>query len=305
MQPPGEPEESAPRSVGDGQDDAGARNEGAGTDAARGGDADAGAGAAESTSAPDPGGGGGDSRDAPDAPGEEDDGPRFVPDGYGSATSGLSPASRTAVALGIGVVALAVAFHLLMVFLEVAPQNTLTKKESKTLCRYINPEFEQNWKLFAPDPLQQNIHVWARAQVSQPGGGTKTTAWVDLTGRDIAKIKHDVAPSHVNQNELRRAWGYFTDSNPQASTNSVPTTMDGVLSQEYIERIVENRFGRHYEGGTLKQIEVRSGTTNVPLPNWTNANNQPSTPSAPSFTTMPWWPVDQQLTVPQQYRSCS
>jgi hypothetical protein len=114
-----------------------------------------------------------------------------------------------------------------------------------------------------------------------------------------------VAPSHVNQNELRRAWGYFTDSNPQASTNSVPTTMDGVLSQEYIERIVENRFGQHYAGGTLKQIQVRSGTTNVPLPNWTNANNQPSTPSAPSFTTMPWWPVNQQLTVPQQYRSCS
>ena len=72
-----------------------------------------------------------------------------------------------------------------MVFLHVAPSNTLSKEHAAAVNDYIYPEFEQNWKLFAPDPLQQNIHVEARADIRGPSG----------TDRDHRLGRHD-RPGH-------------------------------------------------------------------------------------------------------------
>lgn len=207
------------------------------------------------------------------------------PGGDDGGTAGLSLPSRVAVALGVATVAVMVAVHLLAVFLHIAPENTVTRQHGDLVAEYIYPEFEQNWKLFAPNPVQQNTHVWARADVRKDNGSTETTGWVDLTAMDIALIRHNPAPSHSQQNELRRAWSFYTSTHGEKNR---PIGMRGELSRAYVQRIVEDRFGPRLNGGTVQRVQVRAGTTAVVAPAWSSEKTDTST----SFQVLPWWPVD-------------
>jgi hypothetical protein len=200
-------------------------------------------------------------------------------------TAALSTPARTAVALAVGVVAVGALFHLGMVFLHVAPSNTLSKQHGAAVDRYVYPEFEQNWKLFAPDPLQQNIHVQARAEVRKPDGSRSTTGWVDLTGMDVAAMRHNPFPSHTQQNELRRAWSFYTDNHDEKEQPTAGDRSD--MSRVYLQRIVQERFGPRLNGGDVVRVQVRSATTAVPQP----SSGGQSPGSQPSFRQLPWWPV--------------
>ncbi|MYS18788.1 hypothetical protein GA0115240_101216 [Streptomyces sp. DvalAA-14] len=197
----------------------------------------------------------------------------------------LSLPGRIAVAVTVGVVSVAALLHLAMVFLHVAPSNTLSKEHAAAVSDYIYPEFEQNWKLFAPDPLQQNIHVEARAEVRQPGGALKTTGWVDMTGMDIAAMRHDPLPSHTQQNELRRAWGFYTDTHDQQEQPNAGDRSD--MSRDYLQRILQDRFGSRLDGGDVVRIQARAATTQVPQPSWAAG----ATSSSAEYRTLPWWTV--------------
>ena len=56
------------------------------------------------------------------------------------------------------------------VFLHVAPSNAVSQRYQQQVDGIVFPELEQNWKLFAPNPLQQNIAVQVRAQVRTADG---------------------------------------------------------------------------------------------------------------------------------------
>jgi hypothetical protein len=195
----------------------------------------------------------------------------------------LSLPARIAVAVTVGAVAVGALYHLAMVFLHVAPSNTLSKEHASAVNDYIYPEFEQNWKLFAPDPLQQNIHVQARAEIRAPGGADRTTGWIDLTGQDVSAMRHDPVPSHSNQNLLRRAWSYYSDSHGSQDQSTVST---GDLSRIYLQRIVQDRFGPQLHGGQLVRVQVRVATTAVPQPKWIAGGGGTA---SPSYRQLPWW----------------
>jgi hypothetical protein len=237
----------------------------AGADGAAGGAVGGGAGAADGGAGGDAGDGGPDHRDG---------------------TTALSLPSRIVITVATAAVALGVAFHLLMVFLHVAPQNTLSTQRSELVNAYIYPEFEQNWKLFAPNPLQANIHVWARAQIRKDDGDTETLGWVDLTAMDIARIQDNPAPSHTQQNELRRAWSFYSSTH---GDDGKPIGERGILSQQYVQRIVETRFGPRLNGGDVIRVQVRTGTTMVAAPPWSPEKTDTTT----RFQVLTWWTVPQ------------
>jgi hypothetical protein len=198
----------------------------------------------------------------------------------------LSLPGRIVVAVTLGAVTVGALYHLGMVFLHVAPSNTLSKEHGSAVSHYIYPEFEQHWQLFAPEPLQQNIHVEARAEIRAPGGATRTTGWVDFTGADVAAMRHNPIPSHTQQNELRRAWGYYTDNH---DTSEQPTSGDSSdLSRRYLQQILQKRFAGRTGGGQLVRIQVRSATTQVAQPPW--ISGAPG-PGAPQYRELPWWTV--------------
>ncbi|HEY8983852.1 MAG TPA: DUF5819 family protein, partial [Streptomyces sp.] len=96
----------------------------------------------------------------------------------------LSLRTQIAVAAVVATVAAVAVVHIGMVFLHVAPSNTVSKAHAEALDDWVYPEFEQNWKLFAPNPLQQDIAVQVRAEVRSSDGGYRTTGWYDLSAAD-------------------------------------------------------------------------------------------------------------------------
>ncbi|MER5929800.1 DUF5819 family protein [Streptomyces sp. NPDC002054] len=191
---------------------------------------------------------------------------------------------RVVAALALGAVAVAGSLHLALVFLHVAPPNTVGKRHAQTVDDWIYPEFEQNWKLFAPNPLQQNIAVQVRAQVRTAEGERITTGWRDLSAEDGAAIRGNPFPSHVQQNELRRAWDFFTGSHDEENRS---TGERGELSEAYLQRIVLGRLRPEYPGGRVLKVQLRSATTAVPAPKW----NPEKTDTQTYFRELPWWTV--------------
>ncbi|MEU6174890.1 DUF5819 family protein [Streptantibioticus parmotrematis] len=196
----------------------------------------------------------------------------------------LSLPSRVVVALTVAAVVVGAAVHLGMVFLSVAPSNTISKAHASAINGYVDPEFEQNWQLFAPNPVQVNTDVQARAEVRQADGTVSTTGWVDFTAMDLAKIRHNPIPSHTEQNELRRAWGFYTDTHDEQDH---PIGDRGDLSQEYLLRIIAHRFGPHLNGGSVQRIQVRLATMPVAAPKWSAERIDTQT----TYRVMSWWTV--------------
>ncbi|MER6121239.1 DUF5819 family protein [Streptomyces sp. NPDC001795] len=197
----------------------------------------------------------------------------------------LSLRYQIAAALALAVLAVAACVHLGMVFLHVAPANTLTKKHGKAIDDWIYPEFEQNWKLFAPNPLQQNIDVQVRAELRTGNGGERTTGWYDLSALDGAAIHGNLLPSHTQQNELRRAWDFYLASHDGENR---PTGLRGALSENYLRRVVVLRLAREHAAGrgeTLERVQVRSRTANVPSPKWSDEKVS----TTPAYHQLPWW----------------
>ncbi|WP_030621620.1 DUF5819 family protein [Streptomyces sclerotialus] len=199
----------------------------------------------------------------------------------------LSLPSRIVLATAAGGIAVAALVHIAMMFLHVAPSNTLTKAHGAAIDDYVYPEYEQNWKLFAPNPLQQNVSVQVRAEV-RPGDGGRawTTGWTDLTALDGRAIHHNLLPSHTQQNELRRAWESFVGSHDEQNR---ARGVRGELSERYLRRIALNRLGEQWtaRGGTVDRLEFRSVTTPVGPPPWSSEEIS----DKPVYRVLPWWPV--------------
>lgn len=218
--------------------------------------------------------------------------PVFPPSGgTGAGIAMLSLRYRVVVALALAVVAVGVCVHLGMTFLHVAPANTVSRQHGEAVDEWIYPEFEQNWKLFAPNPLQQNISVQVRASVRGTDGMTVTSGWYDLSAEDGRAIDGNLLPSHTQQNELRRAWDFFVATH---DSQNRPVGLRGALSEAYLRRIAVLRLDRNDAvgattggGGVLERVQVRSRTTNVPPPEW----SREKVSTTPSYRELPWWQV--------------
>jgi hypothetical protein len=233
----------------------------------------------------------------PDATGQPDGtGPAGRPGGAGEpgatpvpqrpagGIASLSLPYQVVAAVALGIVAVFTCVHLAMVFLHVAPSNTLTKQHGKGVDEWIYPEFEQNWKLFAPNPLQQNIAVQVRAEITGRDGSRRTSDWIDLSAEDGEAIRGNLLPSHVHQNELRRGWDFYANSHTDGNK---PNGLRGQLSERYIRRIVMTRLENHDLGGRVERIQLRSSTRSVKAPLWSREKID----TRPYYRVLPWWTV--------------
>ncbi|MBO0513405.1 hypothetical protein J0695_16590 [Streptomyces beijiangensis] len=199
--------------------------------------------------------------------------------------AGLSRPYQVVAALVLAGIGVLTAVHLAMVFLAVAPSNTVSKQYGAEIDDYVLPEFERNWKLFAPNPLQQNVAVQARAEIqAKDGSGRATSGWVDLSAQDGDAIRGNLFPSHVDQNELRRGWDFYVNSH-DAENRAVGER--GRLSERYVRRIVLLRLGEPKSGGTIERIQIRSATATIAAPPWSTEKTDTRT----YYRALPWWTV--------------
>jgi hypothetical protein len=196
----------------------------------------------------------------------------------------LSLPARLVISLAVGSLAAFTAWHLALVFLFVSPSNTVREENYEQVRGYIFPEFEQNWRLFAPNPLQRNEAVHVRAEIREPDGSTRVTDWIDLTAIDVGRIEHNPLPSHTTQNMLRRAFDFYTGAHDDEGN---PVGQRGELSAAYVHRIALLRLSDTMDVNTVQRIQLRSAVTRVPAPDWRREEFDTGT----SYEEMGWWVV--------------
>jgi hypothetical protein len=173
--------------------------------------------------------------------------------------------------------------HVVLVFLHVAPSNPVSKRYSQQINAWVYPFFEQNWRLFAPNPDSVNRQILART--AQTGSGTpmRVSPWVDLTAADDAGVEHHAFPSHTAQNLLRRAWSSYVETH---GADDIARSERGAMMQEYVRNIAAERIAGHRGGRTFDFIQLRVITFPVAVP---GAGGRPPTPVENRL--LPWWKV--------------
>ncbi|WP_244315854.1 DUF5819 family protein [Streptomyces albidochromogenes] len=173
--------------------------------------------------------------------------------------------------------------HVVLVFLHVAPANTVSKRYTAAIDAWVYPYFEQNWRLFAPDPDSVNRQILARTADTGADGSVKVSDWFDLTAVDNSTVEHNPFPSHTTQNLLRRAWTSYTETH---GGDDKARTERAVMIQKYLNNIAADRVTAH-NGGTFDFIQLRVITQPIPAPG--TATSGPRTPAETRL--LPWWKV--------------
>lgn len=211
-----------------------------------------------------------------------DDAP--TPVGHSRGARALQAGLSTAVVLCVATVLV----HVVLVFLHVAPANTVSKRYSPLINAWVYPFFEQNWRLFAPDPESVNRQILARTAHTDSSGSVRVSAWFDLTAVDHSAVRHDPFPSHTAQNLLRRAWTCYVDSH---GGDDKAHTERALMMQRYLRNIAADRVAAH-NGGTFDFIQLRVVTLPIAAsgPGVGRASgNRPPTPVENRL--LPWWKV--------------
>jgi hypothetical protein len=186
--------------------------------------------------------------------------------------------SRALVAGTALAVAAVLCVHLAATFLYNAPANPVSARYAKQVQWWMEPLFEQNWRLFAPNPISENVRIQARASLSPDG---RVSGWIDLSAQDDAAVLGDPAPGHLAENELRNAWFEWLGTH---DANGDPTGAQAGIMQTYLLNIVLDRL-RGQVPGSIASVQIRAVTTLIPGPGRTAAQ------TAPQTRTLTWWTV--------------
>ncbi|WP_330172456.1 DUF5819 family protein [Streptomyces sp. NBC_01498] len=185
----------------------------------------------------------------------------------------------------------AVLTHAVLVFLHIAPSNAVSQRYSAQINAWVYPLFEQNWKLFAPDPDSVNRRISARSAHTEADGTVRVSQWFDLSAVDHTAVEHSPFPSHTAQNELRRAWTSYLELH---GGSDEPRSERAVMLQKYLRNIAVARMTEHADdrsGERIAHIQLRVVTVPVTAPR-TNATTTAQAPPKPAETRLlPWWKV--------------
>ncbi|MDX2921630.1 DUF5819 family protein [Streptomyces sp. NE06-03C] len=176
--------------------------------------------------------------------------------------------------------------HIGLVFLHVAPSNTVSQRFNAQVDAWIYPLFEQNWRLFAPDPDSVNRRISARTAHTAPDGSVQVSDWTDLTAVDTSAIEHNAFPSHTSQNMLRRSWTSYVELH---GGDDVPRSDRAVMMQRYLRNIAADRMAER-DGKPFENIQLRVVTLPVAAPGSPDRDRRAAAKDAETRL-LPWWKV--------------
>jgi hypothetical protein len=200
--------------------------------------------------------------------------------------SGLSRLLGAVTGVAVVLCLAASVLHVFLVFLHVAPTNAISQRYSSQIDGWIYPVFEQNWRVFAPDPESVTRQISARTMRTAPDGTRQVSDWFDLTAVDDSAIEHNVFPSHTAQNMLRRAWTGYLESH---GSDDRSHSQRAVMMQKYLSNVAVDRVAaqRH---STFEAIQLQVITRAIAAP--TAAGSTGRTALPPMETRyLPWWNV--------------
>nr|WP_203686665.1 DUF5819 family protein [Streptomyces sp. SID14515] len=180
--------------------------------------------------------------------------------------------------------------HIGLVFLHVAPSNAVSQRFNSQVDAWIYPLFEQNWRLFAPDPDSVNRQISARTAHTAPDGSVQVGDWVDLTAVDSSAIEHNAFPSHTSQNMLRRSWTSYVELH---GGDDLSRSDRAVMMQRYLRNIAADRMAER-DGKPFENIQLRVVTLPVAAQGSADGGRSAAAVTAAKNAEtrlLPWWKV--------------
>jgi hypothetical protein len=179
--------------------------------------------------------------------------------------------------------------HVVLVFLYAAPPNAISQAYNEQVNAWVRPMFEQNWRLFAPNPQSDNRQISARVRQKAPDGTAQVSDWFDLTAMDDAAVKHNVFPSHTAQNMLRQAWNSYLKTH---GSDDQPHSERAVMIEKYLRNIAVDRVAAQH-GGSFDSIQLRVITRPIAAPRTADGSRPAAAaPVRAETRSLPWWKVD-------------
>ncbi|MFJ3222745.1 DUF5819 family protein [Streptomyces sp. NPDC086783] len=176
--------------------------------------------------------------------------------------------------------------HVALVFLHVAPTNVVSQRYRSQVDAWIYPLFEQNWRLFAPDPDSVNRTIFARTAHTTRNGSVQVSPWTSLTAVDRAAIRHNAFPSHTAQNLLRRSWTSYVELH---GADDVSRSDRAEMMQQYLRNIAADRMA-DVIGKPFESIQLRVVTQPVTAPDAAGRDRRAASADAQTRL-LPWWKV--------------
>ncbi|MET9503681.1 DUF5819 family protein [Streptomyces sp. NPDC006622] len=184
----------------------------------------------------------------------------------------------------VGLCLLTALVHVTVVFLAVAPPNSLSQRYDQQINAWVYPLFEQNWRLFAPNPDSVNRQVLARTAHTAPDGTMRVGPWFDLTAADRVAVEHHAFPSHTAQNLLRRAWSSYVETH---GADDTARSKRAEMMRKYLSNIAADRAADHDRGRRFGFIQLRVVTRPIAAPG--ASGDRPPAPVENRL--LPWWKV--------------
>ncbi|WP_230689652.1 DUF5819 family protein [Catellatospora paridis] len=213
--------------------------------------------------------------------------PRLVDRASNDGAQHVEPPQLVRAAMGVAVALCVMTslVHVLLVFLYVTPSNEISRRYDSQINAWIYPFFEQNWKLFAPDPETATSQISVRTTHTSTDGSIEVSDWFDLTAVDEFAVKHNVFPSHTTQNLLRRAWITYLDTH---GNDDEPHSERALMMQKYLRNIAVGRLTAH-RPAPFEAIQLRVITRPI-MPRADVGQPRPAAPPA-DVRELPWWTV--------------
>jgi hypothetical protein len=89
--------------------------------------------------------------------------------------------SRYALPLLSTMLVIVLSVHFGMTLMYLAPFNPILLRIAPVVEGYMTPWFAQDWRLFAPDPINETRMLLVACRVRQTNGSTVETAWADVS----------------------------------------------------------------------------------------------------------------------------
>lgn len=160
--------------------------------------------------------------------------------------------------------------HFLILFFYTMPLSPIKYSFSIPIDDYADTFFTQNWHLFAPNPVQDNIVVAARARNFSDTLHTYTasTDWVDLTDPLIWAVQKDrFSELQVPELMLSNAAILFVDANglnPHSATDAAIRRGDDPLPYLVLARYAAHVLGQLTPPGHYDRIQLSITVTEPP-----------------------------------------
>jgi hypothetical protein len=155
----------------------------------------------------------------------------------------------------------------------------MKSKYWKEIFDYMNPVFTQNWKLFAPNPANQQMNLDIRVQYVNKEGKTLQTDWKSITQPVVQKLQSNRFSPNARISEFQDSlisdfvWGEKNDR--EAAFHSM---------QSYVDYLLKSK--KYEVSGTINKIQLRAVINR--FPNYQN-RNKPDSAGKISYYQTNWW----------------